>query len=234
MRNDLSPPEEVNEHTRIFSAKKSSWRKVTLGLIILFCGILIGSGATVVYMRNNFLRSIERRPHPREIVDRMAQRLDLSTEQIAQVETIVEKRMQELHKIWEEGRPRVREQFDLMREEITAVLNEEQAEEWRSYIRKFDRFLKPGKKPVRGASGHIEEMKEQMHLSAEKVKELYPLVEEFWTKKSEVRKQNFKQMAERMAELNSEFEKSLEGVLSPEQMETYRQMDFGFHYKEEK
>lgn len=123
------------------------WRQVLLGVAILACGVAIGAGgATIITKKATRERILQTWRNPRGTQGMMARRIEkelhLSPEQAKQVQDIVSRRMGAVREIMEENRPQVYEQFDLMKEEVAEVLDENQAREWRE---RFGRLLRgPG------------------------------------------------------------------------------------------
>ena len=66
-------------------------------------------------------------------VDRVKENVDLTDEQAEQVGRIVEQRVAAFWKIREEFRPRFKVEFDLMCEEVGAVLDQDQLPAWNAY-----------------------------------------------------------------------------------------------------
>jgi len=132
--------------------RRSAWRRILLGVLILACGVAIGAGAGNIITKNTERERVRQSwLNPRRTQGMMAKRieekLDLSPEQAKQVRDIVNQRMGAVHQIIEESRPRVREQLDLMKDEVAEVLNENQAQEWR---KSFERILRPAGPPRDG------------------------------------------------------------------------------------
>jgi len=117
---------------------------VLLGLVILLCGMVIGSAATLVVARRAVVHAVL---HPEEMPERAAERLgrrlDLSAKQQAQVETILRHRLLALAHIRERIRPHIDRELDELREEVAAVLDEEQARQWRDDFRRLRRLIQP-------------------------------------------------------------------------------------------
>jgi hypothetical protein len=117
--------------------KRRRWRTVALGLIILLCGALLGSGATIIVVKHFFDVVHTPGAAAKRITAQMRRKLDLSDEQTAKVRAILLKRESALRAIFAEMQPRLEEQLQRAREEVAAVLDPEQARDWQ---RRFDRM----------------------------------------------------------------------------------------------
>jgi len=129
--------------------RPSTLKMVLLGLAILLCGMVIGSAGTLFVARRAVVHAVL---HPEEMPTRAAQRLgrrlDLSAEQQAQVETILRRRLLALAHVRERFRPQIDRELDDLREEVAAMLDEEQAQQWRDDFRRLRRFIQPQTPPT--------------------------------------------------------------------------------------
>ncbi len=117
--------------------KKRRRRSVLLGLVILLCGFILGSGVTLVTVRHIILHVIHNpEKAPERITNKLQRRLDLSDVQAKEVKQIITERKQALIAIRDRALPKVNRELDLMRKQVTDVLTEEQAETWHKL---FDR-----------------------------------------------------------------------------------------------
>ncbi len=90
----LPDPETTSSNLELpLPRKRRPWRSILLGLIILFCGILIGAGITVILLQRVVLYAIH---HPEEIPNRLTERLrnklSLTDEQTKKVKAILTER----------------------------------------------------------------------------------------------------------------------------------------------
>ncbi len=117
---------------------------VLLGLVILVCGIMIGSAGTVFVARRAMLHAV-RHPEemPRRAATRLASRLDLTDEQRARIEGILRTRLRKLGEIRDRLRPHMDRELDALREEIADVLDENQERRWREDFRRLRQLLHP-------------------------------------------------------------------------------------------
>ena len=102
---------------------------------ILICGGLLGSGITLVVVRKAMEVIQTPGEAPKRIAERMRRKLDLSPDQTSRVLTILEKREQCLRSILREIEPKIEDELLKTREQVSAVLEPEQAEKWR---KRFD------------------------------------------------------------------------------------------------
>ncbi len=135
-----------NEYTeRPLRPSRRRWlRSLIIGIAILLCGIIIGSGVTFHVVVGRFMEAV-RNPGvvPSRIAARLEKVLDLNEEQAAEVESIVGRHQKELIAIGVEVRPRVRAQFGQMKREIEAVLTPEQAERFQERTEFIVKSLAP-------------------------------------------------------------------------------------------
>lgn len=107
------------------------WLTALLGILIFVAGAACGAGLTVVVVANRIQHAIQ---HPEEapprIADRLQWRLGLDDAQRAKIEAIVAKHQTELMAIRREVQPKVVEQLEQVRDEISGVLNDPQRERW--------------------------------------------------------------------------------------------------------
>ena len=115
------------------------WKLTLLGVLILVCGMVIGSAGTLIITRRlpNF-GLIEAVLHPGRrpdmMVEGMRRDLGLSPQQVEQIEQILTKRFRILDEIREEQRPRMDEQLRLLQEEVEKVLDKKQTRKWREQL----------------------------------------------------------------------------------------------------
>jgi len=114
----------------------------------LLSGIVIGAagGFFIDKMRRDkFMQHPERMPQL--ITERLKSELNLSPEQVQQVEKILTNRLKVLREIQEESRPRLDKELDLLRDEVVQLLDENQSKEWLERFSKMRHFLPPPPPP---------------------------------------------------------------------------------------
>jgi hypothetical protein len=122
----------TTENTKyIDSARPRGMRLLLLSFIILIAGIVIGSASTTLLIQKNsgkivgsFQRNAGRMTH------RLKERLDLSEEQFNKIEPIITEHMDELRDIQEVAHPLISSEISEMKEEISALLTDEQKLLW--------------------------------------------------------------------------------------------------------
>ena len=120
------------------ASKKKRWRSFLLGILILVCGIAIGTGGTVVVMKHIILNAIQHPEKvPQRITDRMRGKLGLTDDQAAKVKAILTERHKKIHALLRQVRPEVDKEFEKAKEEVAAILKPDQAKKWRE---RFDRL----------------------------------------------------------------------------------------------
>jgi hypothetical protein len=116
--------------------KRRPWRSLMLGLVILFCGILIGAGITVITLHKVVVYAIHHPEQvPNRITERLRNKLSLSDEQAKKVKAVLVERHKAFLALRRVTRPKVDRELERLREEVAAVLDENQARKWR---KRFD------------------------------------------------------------------------------------------------
>ena len=126
------------------------WRMAFFGLVILLAGLAIGASLTLILGRGLLE---DRTPGPERAGERMMRdlrhHLDLSPEQAEELEPILKKHMEALHKIRTAVRPQIIEQLELMNDEISSVLSEQQQSLWQRHFQRLQRDLREAPGPGR-------------------------------------------------------------------------------------
>jgi hypothetical protein len=126
-------------------AKKSSnVKQIILGIIILLCGFLIGSGMTILIARRMVVNAIKHPEGiPQRITNRIKRNLDLSDAQAETVQQIISRHLRDLYQIRRETQPRVRQNLEQLKEEVADVLNKKQEQKWRERFESLERLFPP-------------------------------------------------------------------------------------------
>jgi hypothetical protein len=135
------------------ASKKKRWRSLLLGILILVCGMAIGTGGTVVVMKRIILHSIQHPEKvPQRITDRMRGKLDLTEDQAAKVKAILTESQKKIQDLLRQIQPEVDKEFEKAKEDVAAILKPDQAKKWRD---RFDRLRNwfPAPPTNRSASG---------------------------------------------------------------------------------
>jgi hypothetical protein len=101
--------------------------KIIFGIIILICGMVIGAGGVIIFGQKYILHFIPKDPQPKNIVERINKRLDLSDKQRIEVEKIVAKWFPTV----ENNIQQTRDYMYQIEDEIAEVLDENQKIKWR-------------------------------------------------------------------------------------------------------
>ena len=135
---------------------KNYWKTGVIVTLIFILGYLAGIATMVSlhYMRERRFAGMR---GPGETLTLLAEKLDLNQEQKAAVRTIVRRTREDLFQLREDARPQVRRLLRKARDEIEALLNEEQREQFDRLIEdSLERLMKGprgGRPPRRGPRG---------------------------------------------------------------------------------
>jgi hypothetical protein len=129
MVNEPSTSNPPSGKKRVSHRRKQIYLQIIVGIIILSCGIVIGSGATLLHLKD---RMIMRGPRPplNSIVEDIRARYDLTEEQSAQAEDILRKRQETMHTLFGEFREKIEAEFQELSMEMKEILSPEQYERW--------------------------------------------------------------------------------------------------------
>jgi hypothetical protein len=128
----MSETTESNETTASITKPKRRWvRTLLLCVVLLLCGMVIGSGLTL----HGIWRHVSNVMHnpeevSKKITTRLTHKLNLTDEQAEQVGAIIEERHRNLNELRLETMPKIHAEFDRVDEEIAAILTPEQQAEW--------------------------------------------------------------------------------------------------------
>jgi len=124
--------------------------QIVVGMIILICGVIIGSGAAVLRLKDEMVMRRGPFPPTKAVVEDMAARYDLNPEQTKKVEAAFEKRRETLRTTFEEFRSKSEAEFQTLSAEIKKILTSEQFARWEQ---DFKRRRRPGPPWERGKPG---------------------------------------------------------------------------------
>ena len=114
-------------------------------LLFLLCGLIIGSGATLLLIRGAVHRMIaEPELLPARMLQRMDAQLDLDDTQRTAIEGILAERMNAFQAIRQRVRPEIQAELDALRDEVSAVLSPEQQERWETRFDALRERWRPG------------------------------------------------------------------------------------------
>ena len=110
------------------ASKKKRWRSFLLGILILVCGIAIGTGGTVVVMKHIILNAIQHPEKvPQRITDRMRGKLGLTEDQATKLKAILTERQKKIQALLRQVRPEVDKEFEKAKTFKDSVLITESA-----------------------------------------------------------------------------------------------------------
>ncbi len=145
MIDSVSHPEQTDPiQMPVAPRRRRPWLRLLLYLVIFVSGAVVGAGGTVLAMRRGALFAVH---HPDEmparIAARMAKVLSLSDDQTVQVERTLQERKTALQSIRREFQPQVEEQLDLLEQQVSTVLTDQQRETWHARIAHLRRTWVP-------------------------------------------------------------------------------------------
>ncbi len=141
----MSKEKEIKEsavNTPSRPPKKRRWKLLLLGLVILICGMVIGAGITFHAGHVLMFRAVSPGGEMAERVTRHINRdLDLTPEQRSQVAKIVAHRVSAFKDIFMDAYTRLKQQFELLHDEVAPVLSEEQKVKWEKHYNKMQKVM---------------------------------------------------------------------------------------------
>jgi hypothetical protein len=135
---------------------KNYWKTGVIVTLIFILGYLAGIATMISlhYVRERRFASMR---SPGETLTLLAEKLDLNQEQKTAVRTIVRRTREDLFQLREDARPQVRRLLRKARDEIEALLNEDQREQFDRLIEgRLERLMKGprrGRPPRRDPRG---------------------------------------------------------------------------------
>lgn len=133
---------EIPVNTPSQTPKKGRWKLVLWGLVILFCGMVIGAGITFQAGHVMMFRAISRSGDMAERVTKHIDRdLDLTDEQRSQVAKIVAHRVSTFRNILIDAYAGIEEQFQLLHDEVAPILTEEQKLKWEKHYERTQKVM---------------------------------------------------------------------------------------------
>ncbi|MBN1901344.1 hypothetical protein JW926_08485 [Candidatus Sumerlaeota bacterium] len=141
-KNEIAQSETLTPSLRL--KRSPALRQIMLGIVIFLCGIIVGTGVTLLIARRIVIKAL-RNPEgmPQRITTRMKKNLSLSDVQAEKVQQIISRHLGELNRIRKETHPRVRENLGRLKEEVADVLDEEQERKWRERFEKLESLFPP-------------------------------------------------------------------------------------------
>ena len=127
--------------------------------LIFLCGVITGVGLTVHFLHGR-MRTVMEEPDQLTamVTEFLTYRLELRPDQEEEVSQIIAERYGTIMELRQENVPKIRDEFDAIKNEVSVVLDESQKELW---LRRFDRIHRgwappallppPGPMPSQGA-----------------------------------------------------------------------------------
>ena len=221
---------------------KTGMNKLKLGvaiLILLALGFLAGSLATKVYVKGRIVNIVQGMKPPLIIVlKRFLAELDLSKSQEEEIENILNQSETRFSELLQRHRPEVEKLHD----DVMTQIKEELDNEQRQKLDEFSETLKHhGRKPPPPPPGMLKEedpeqvlsdMSRRLHLTAEQETEVRPILERSLDERRKMREQHredhqqrFHSFMEAVEAHRKSVEERLSTILTPEQMEDYREFN---------
>jgi len=116
-----------------------TWRLITGVALVLLLGILIGSAGTQLYLRHKYHLSLDRMSRTTHVMKTLSRELDLSQDQKAAVEKILQRMAEKLHAHYLEGRPEAERIVEESFSEIRQQLTDEQKKQFDSLQERYRR-----------------------------------------------------------------------------------------------
>ena len=136
MVEEARPPIPSAGKRRLSHRGKQIVLQIVVGMIILICGVIIGSGAAVLRLKDEMVMRRGPFPPTQAIVEDVAGRYDLNEEQTKGVEAAFKKRRESLRTLFEEFRTKSEAEFKTLSAEIKKILTPEQYERWEQDFRR--------------------------------------------------------------------------------------------------
>lgn len=113
------------------------WLTLAMMATVFISGAVIGSGSTMIVINRRVEEASNR--HWNAACERMLptlrSELDLSDDQYAEVEQIIRRHFAKLNEIRDEViRPAIREEFAQMENQVSAVLDDQQNDRWKTWL----------------------------------------------------------------------------------------------------
>jgi Spy/CpxP family protein refolding chaperone len=145
---------DSNANLTVSLHRTHRWRMAIAGLVILVAGITLGIAGTLLVIKPS-----ERRPPlmpwmaAERTLHRMQDELNLTPEQVDQIEAILREHFETLEALREAARPKISEVFEAMKTGIDAVLTEQQRSDWEKATARFEEEFHRGMRRRGGPRG---------------------------------------------------------------------------------
>ena len=132
MVNETESSDAAPQRTPPLHGRSRTGLQLIIGAVILLSGIVVGSGATILFLKDHIIWADFRhgKRTPAAIADKFRSRYGLTDEQTQKVEALISIRKERLDAIWDEMDQKLEvEQRELMAE-MKKVLTPGQYEKW--------------------------------------------------------------------------------------------------------
>lgn len=131
---DASPAEQTLPTRR----RRAFWRHLILSIVILVCGMMIGSALTARVLWTRVTDMIQ---HPEHVPDRIAYHikifLGLNDEQVKEVKEVIVVHQRRVNGLRRVLYPQMQTELDTLRDDIAAALTPEQAQRWTKHFERL-------------------------------------------------------------------------------------------------
>jgi len=132
-------------------ARPNNLRMLLLSAVILVAGIVIGSAGTTLIIDKESGKIHSAGPGSAErMTSRLRERLDLSDGQFAKIEPIIKTHMDKLRLVQEQARPQIEALVKQMKEQISALLTDDQKLTWGKQMKYIERSFRMQRGSGRG------------------------------------------------------------------------------------
>ncbi len=135
-------------------SRRQTRQLIALGVVILISGIVIGSGATMLCLKDRTVRpsKYEGKQHL-HLVKKMQADYDLSKEQSGQLEELFKKRFANTQTIRQESRQKMNEERKELIASVKEVLTKEQFDKWDKEFKTREKKSRDRRRKRQGGSG---------------------------------------------------------------------------------
>jgi len=119
---------------RMSQRRKQIYMQIIVGLVILFCGLVIGAGGAIIQLKNKMV-PMGPRPPLDAIVEDIQSRYDLTPEQTKQVEDVFGTQRKTMQALFEQFGQKVDAEFQKLNVEMKEILSPEQYARWEQDFR---------------------------------------------------------------------------------------------------
>ncbi|MFH1716347.1 MAG: hypothetical protein ABIF19_03280 [Planctomycetota bacterium] len=114
---------------RLSQRRKQIYLQIIVGLVILFCGLVIGAGGALLHLKDKMV-PFGPRPPLDAIVEDIQARYDLTPEQTKQVEAVFGAQRKTMQTLFDEFGQKVDAEFQKLNVEMKKILSPGQYERW--------------------------------------------------------------------------------------------------------